>query len=154
MKTPLNNSPFWQTKKLDEMTPEEWESLCDRCGKCCLHKLEDEDNGDVYYTSVACKLLDTKSCTCSNYADRKKLVPECTVLTVNDIQHFHWLPATCAYRLINENKPLYNWHPLVSGAYQTTHKARASVKGWVVSENELGEEDDLEDYIIPHEMIR
>ncbi|WP_299725973.1 YcgN family cysteine cluster protein [uncultured Endozoicomonas sp.] len=152
MNNSLNSSPFWQTKSLEEMSAEEWESLCDRCGKCCLHKLEDEDTGDVYYTSVACKLLDTKSCQCTDYPNRKQIVPDCTVLTIKDIRHFHWLPDTCAYRLISENKPLYDWHPLISGSGKSIHTAGISVKGWALSENDIGD-DDLEDFIIPHQMV-
>ena len=134
------------------MTKNEWERLCDRCGRCCLHKLEDEETDDVYYTSVACKLLDTNSCSCSDYHHRKQLVPECTVLTINDLEHFHWLPQTCAYRLISEKKPLPYWHPLVSGSFDTVHQAGISVKDWVQSERDIAVED-LEDYIIPHQMI-
>ena len=152
MNDDLNQSPFWQTKRLEEMTASEWESLCDRCGKCCLHKLEDEDTSDVYYTSVACKLLDTDSCHCSNYPNRKQIVPDCTVLTIADVRHFHWLPETCAYRLISENKSLYDWHPLITGSDAAIHAADASVKDWVQSEKDIVG-DDLEDYIIPHTMI-
>ena len=149
----MTAKPFWETKALSEMTTAEWESLCDRCGRCCLHKLEDEDTDDVYYTSVACKLLDTSSCKCKDYPNRKDIVPECTVLTLKDVELFHWLPETCAYRLISERKPLFSWHPLVSGSDESVHQASISVKGWVHSENDIAE-DDFEDYIIPHTMIR
>ena len=107
----MTAKPFWETKSLSEMTAEEWESLCDRCGRCCLLKLEDEETGDVYYTSVACQLLDTNSCQCTDYSNRQAVVPECTVLTLKDVEQFHWLPETCAYRLIHENKQLFDWHP-------------------------------------------
>ncbi len=148
----LTQSPWWTTKTLAQMTPEEWESLCDRCGRCCLHKLEDEDTGEVYYTSVACKLLDTESCQCRDYTNRKQSVPDCTSLTVREIAQFHWLPPTCAYRLISEGQPLFDWHPLVSGYRESVHQAGISVKEWVQSENDIAEED-LEDFIIPHTMI-
>ena len=149
----MTAKPFWETKTLAEMTAGEWESLCDRCGRCCLHKLEDEDTDAVYYTSVACKLLDTTSCQCQDYPNRKDIVPECTVLTLKDVELFHWLPETCAYRLVSERKPLFDWHPLVSGSGASVHQAGISVQGWVHSENDIAE-DDLEDYIIPHCMIR
>ena len=148
----MNTPPFWQTKTLQEMTQNEWERLCDRCGRCCLHKLEDEETDDVYYTSVACKLLNTHSCQCSDYTNRKQQVPECTVLTISDIQHFHWLPKTCAYRLLSEKKPLPTWHPLVSDSFNSVHQAGISVQGWAQSERDITGEN-LEDYIIPHQMV-
>ena len=144
--------PWWATKTLEQMTPEEWESLCDRCGQCCLHKLEDEDTHEVYYTSVACTLLDTNNCQCRNYSNRKQIVPECTTLAIKDIAHFHWLVPTCAYRLISKGRPLFDWHPLVSGSSESVHQAGISVRGWAQSENDLAG-DDLRDYIIPHTMI-
>ena len=144
--------PWWTTKTLEQMTPEEWESLCDRCGRCCLHKLEDEDTLDVYYTSVACTLLDTDSCLCKDYPNRKQSVPECTALAIKDIAQFHWLAPTCAYRLISEGRPLFDWHPLVSGSSESVHQAGISVRGWAKSENDIAGED-LADYIIPHTMI-
>ena len=148
----MNTPPFWQTKTLQEMTQNEWERLCDRCGRCCLHKLEDEETDDVYYTSVACKLLNTHSCQCSDYTNRKQQVPECTVLTISDIQHFHWLPKTCAYRLLSEKKPLPTWHPLVSDSFNSVHQAGISVQGWAQSERDITGEN-LEDYIITHQMV-
>lgn len=144
--------PWWATKTLEQMTPEEWESLCDRCGRCCLHKLEDEESGEVYYTSVACTLLDTNSCQCRNYPNRQQIVPECTTLTTRDIAQFHWLVPTCAYRLISEGRPLFDWHPLVSGSSESVHQAGISVRGWALSENDIAG-DDLRDYIIPHTML-
>lgn len=132
------------------MTPDEWESLCDGCGLCCLHKLEDEETGDISFTNVACRLLDPKSCRCSNYPSRKKLVPDCIMLTPQDIPQFKWLPGSCAYRLVAEGKDLYPWHPLVSGSNKTVHKAGVSVRGWAISEREAG---DLQDHIIPRPDI-
>jgi uncharacterized cysteine cluster protein YcgN (CxxCxxCC family) len=121
--------PFWQRKSLDEMTRKEWESLCDRCARCCLIKLQDADTDEVSYTDVACKLLDTESCTCSKYTQRSKLVPDCLSLTPDLVRELAWLPSTCAYRLVAEGQDLYWWHPLVSGDPETVHLAGVSVRG-------------------------
>jgi len=138
---------FWAAKKLHEMTPEEFESLCDGCGKCCLHKLEDEDTGDVYYTKVACRYLDHDTCRCSQYQQRQQLVAECAVLTPESVKDTYWLPETCAYRLVAEGLPLFDWHPLVSGDPDSVHAAGMSVAGKVLAENSVAA-DDLEDYIV------
>lgn len=138
---------FWRTKNLQEMTSAEFESLCDGCGKCCLHKLEDDDNGDVYYTKVACRFLDHNSCQCQSYSNRQQQVPDCVVLTPQSVPQTYWLPETCAYRLIAANIPLFDWHPLVSGDPDSVHKAGMSVAGQVVHENKVNL-DDLEDYVV------
>jgi uncharacterized cysteine cluster protein YcgN (CxxCxxCC family) len=137
-------SAFWETTRLIDMDAAQWESLCDGCGKCCLHKLEDEDTGEVFVCNVACRLLDLETCQCRDYANRKQLVPDCTVLTLRHIEEFHWLPETCAYRLLAEGKPLFDWHPLISGDPQTVHSAGISVCGYVVSEEDV---DDLQQHI-------
>jgi uncharacterized protein len=137
--------PFWKRKKLTEMTLEEWESLCDGCAKCCLHKLEDVDTGEINYTNVACRLLDLKSCRCSNYVERTVMVPDCVELLPRNVGHLKWLPPTCAYRLIDEGKDLAWWHPLVSGDPDSVHKAGMSAKGRAVREQDAR---DLEDYIV------
>jgi uncharacterized cysteine cluster protein YcgN (CxxCxxCC family) len=129
--------PFWRTKSLKEMSKEEWESLCDGCARCCTVKFEDTDTGLVEFTDVACRQLDTKSCRCKNYAKRKTLVPDCIALTVRMIGKLHWLPSTCAYRLIDEGKDLHWWHPLVSGDPNSVHKAGISVRNKVVSEDKV-----------------
>lgn len=138
---------FWERKSLKELSPDEWESLCDGCGKCCLHKLEDDETGEVHYTCVACRYLDSGTASCQQYEQRLELVPECIDLQPEDVEQFHWLPQTCAYRLVSEGKPLYDWHPLISGDPSTVHKAGISVRGRVLAEGEVSE-DELEDYIV------
>ena len=139
--------PFWKTKKLNEMTRDEWESLCDGCARCCLHKLEDEDTGEIFYTNVACRLLDPITCRCSNYETRSRLVPTCLVLDAELAQQLNWLPPTCAYRLLAEGKDLEWWHPLVSGDRHVIHELGVSVRGSFIYETEVDIEQ-LEDYII------
>ncbi len=138
---------YWKRKTLAEMTHIEWEALCDGCARCCLHKLEDEDTGGVYYTGVVCRYLDEGACRCTNYAARSVLVPECVKLDLDRVDEFAWLPDTCAYRLIAESKPLGWWHPLVSGDPDTVHEAGISVRGRVISD-EYVPEDAYEEYII------
>ena len=138
---------FWNTKDLADMTETEWEALCDGCGRCCLNKLEDEDSGITFYTSVACHLLDTRSCRCRNYPARTSLVPDCLSLQPDSLAQIHWLPATCAYRRLAEGKPLEWWHPLVSGDPDTVHQAGISVRGRAISETGI-RPDQLEDYLI------
>lgn len=139
--------PFWQTKKLNEMSREEWESLCDGCGKCCLLKLEDDETGEIAYTDVICKLFDGETCTCTDYPNRTRRVPDCIALTPKNIQEIEWMPPTCAYRLLADGKELYDWHPLVSGERASVHRAGMSVRGRVLREGEVAD-DDLEDRIV------
>ena len=138
---------FWNTKTLCEMMPGEWESLCDGCGRCCLHKLEDVDTGLCYYTNVACRLLDTHSCRCSNYKGRLLTVADCMDLSKSRTRQFDWLPASCAYRRLANGQPLSWWHPLVSGDPETVHSAGISVRGRTVDEQQVSQ-DQLEDHII------
>ena len=140
--------PFWERKTLAEMTKAEWESLCDGCGRCCLLKLADEDGGNVVYTDVACRLLDLKTARCTDYRHRRAFVPECVRLTPNLAGSLGWLPPTCAYRLIDEGKDLYWWHPLVSGDPDTVHKAGISVRGRVTHSEDEIPDDQLEDHIV------
>lgn len=140
-------SYFWQRKTLSELSKEEWESLCDGCGKCCLHKLEDEDTDEVYYTCVACRYLDREKGGCKDYQNRLTNVPECLDLTPENRSELDWLPQTCAYRLVDEGKLLESWHPLISGDPNSVHQAGISVMGRVYAEDEVKEED-LEDYIV------
>jgi len=138
-------APFWRTKTLGEMTRAEWESLCDGCGRCCLHKLRDEDTEELGWTDVACRLLDTRSCRCTDYANRKARVPDCVKLTPRRVAEIDWLPPSCAYRLLAEGKDLPWWHPLVSGRPETVHEAGVSVRGKALPEREAGA---LEDHIV------
>ena len=139
---------FWADKTLAELSSGEWEALCDGCGKCCLHKLEDEDTGRLYYTDVACRLLDVRRCRCRDYAHRHEQVPDCLRLTLLEPESFHWLPKTCAYRLRFEGKPLFPWHPLISGDPASVHAASVSVSGWAVSEVDLPIDTDLQAHIL------
>lgn len=124
------------------MTADEWESLCDGCGRCCLHKLEDEDTGEVHYTDIACRLLDLGSCRCSRYAERRRLVPDCVRFTPALAATLSWLPSTCGYRRVVEGRDLAWWHPLVSGDPETVHQAGISVRGRAVPERRAGPPED------------
>jgi hypothetical protein len=135
---PTTGKSFWKTKTLWQMTEQEWESLCDGCGKCCLHKLEDPDGVSTHYTNIACRLLDDKTCQCGDYPNRKDYVPDCIKLTADDVGRFYWLPQTCAYRLLAENRDLPEWHPLISGDPDSVHKVGESVKGRTIPEHRAG----------------
>lgn len=141
------NEPFWEKKTFKEMTHEEWESLCDGCAKCCLHKIEDIDSGMVYTTDVACRLLDLKSCRCKDYRHRKELVSDCLQLTPEVLKEITWLPRTCAYRRLAEGRGLAWWHLLVSGDPDTVIRAGISVCGKVVPE-EMVKMADIEDRVV------
>ena len=130
--------PFWKTKTLAEMSTGEWESLCDGCAKCCLNKLKDADTGELFYTKVACILLDMEACRCTRYPERSRLVPDCVVLTSENVGELEWMPSTCAYRLVAEGKDLYWWHPLISGDPESVHKAGISIRGRAISERIAG----------------
>jgi uncharacterized protein len=130
--------PFWKTKRLDEMSRPEWESLCDGCGRCCLHKLRDEQTNALMFTNVACRLLDLNSCQCGDYPKRQRWVPDCVSLTPEGLKEIDWLPPSCAYRLVQEGKSLFWWHPLVSGNPETVHQAGVSVRGRAVTERKAG----------------
>ena len=132
-------SRFWEQRPLAKMSRDEWESLCDGCGKCCLHKLEDEETGEVFPTNVACRLLDRRNARCKDYRNRKRFVPDCVRLTPAALETIDWLPSTCAYRLVAAGQPLPDWHHLVSGSAESVHEAGISVRGWTVSEDDAGE---------------
>jgi uncharacterized cysteine cluster protein YcgN (CxxCxxCC family) len=143
---------FWETVPLDQMRPAEWEALCDGCGKCCLNKLEDPDTGEIAFTRIACRLFDDTTCRCGQYAIRKSIVPDCIVLTPGNIADIaYFMPASCAYRLRYEGRPLRDWHHLISGSRETVHDAGASVQSRTIPEWEV-DEDDWEDHIIEEEV--
>jgi uncharacterized cysteine cluster protein YcgN (CxxCxxCC family) len=142
------SEPFWRTKSLAEMTDAEWESLCDGCGRCCLNKLEEEDTGRIFFTDVACRLLDDHSCRCRDYPNRADQVPDCVRLTAANVAAIAWLPPTCAYRLVAQGRDLYWWHPLVSGDPDTVHAAGVSVRGRVSASEADVSDDELEDHLV------
>jgi uncharacterized cysteine cluster protein YcgN (CxxCxxCC family) len=127
------------------MTTQECESICDGCGKCCLNKLEDEDSGEIFFTSVVCNLIDLDSCRCTRYSERTTLVPECLDLKQHEFAEYNWLPATCAYRLLSDGKQLPSWHPLISGTEESVKEAGVSICSYAMKESEV---NDLEDHII------
>ena len=152
----MDNPPFWRTKRLTEMTSEEWESLCDGCGRCCLAKLEEDTgepespelNPDIYYTSVGCRLLDAQACRCTDYANRSTKVDDCVRLDPANVEEIGWLPPTCAYRLVEEGRDLAWWHPLVSGDPESVHVAGISVRGRVTASEDDIPVEQLEDHIV------
>ncbi|MEM7169004.1 MAG: YcgN family cysteine cluster protein [Pseudomonadota bacterium] len=139
--------PFWRRKSLSQMTPEEWESLCDGCGKCCLIKLEEVEEEKLYFTDVACHLLNCESCRCRDYKNRQRIVEDCVVLTPKTIEQVNFMPSSCAYRLLAEGKDLYWWHHLVCGDFETVHQAGMSARGRAVSEKKVPDAE-LEDHIV------
>jgi uncharacterized cysteine cluster protein YcgN (CxxCxxCC family) len=132
-------APYWKTKRLEEMSREEWEGLCDGCARCCLIKLEDEDTGDIHLTRLACKLLSVKSCRCTRYSERFAVMSDCVDLTPDKIATIKWLPVSCAYRRVADGRDLAWWHPLISGDPDTVHQAGISVKSFAMSEARVKE---------------
>lgn len=143
--------PFWKTKSFTEMSAEEWESLCDGCGRCCLMKYIEDGSEKVFYTNVACGLLDCDSCRCKSYQDRASIMLDCFTITPENIEKSNWLPSSCAYRMLYHKQNLDWWHPLVSGDNSTVHKASMSVRHRAISETELVCKE-YEDYIIDWEI--
>ena len=139
--------PFWERKSLEQMTPKEWESLCDGCGRCCLNKLEDEDTLEIFFTNVACQLLDGERCRCRQYKRRFSVVPDCLSLTPANVFENTALPKSCAYRRLSEGKSLADWHPLISGDPNSVHTAGISVRGRSFSEAFIPE-DQFEAHIV------
>ena len=144
----MSRDRFWE-KPLEALDRAEWEALCDGCGKCCLHKVENDISGEIHPTNVACRLLDRHSCRCSSYRTRRAFVPDCVRLSAANVARYQWLPSTCAYRLRAEGKPLPDWHPLLTGDPESVHRAGMSVRGWTVSEEEAG---DLEHHLVDREL--
>lgn len=140
---------FWETTPLAKLDRAQWEALCDGCGKCCLHKLEDEETGELMPTNVACRLLDRRMGRCSDYKHRHAYVSECVRLTPRLVEELDWLPTTCAYRLRGEGRPLPDWHYLVSGDPGAVHAAGESTRGWTVSEDDAG---DLEHHLVERDL--
>jgi uncharacterized cysteine cluster protein YcgN (CxxCxxCC family) len=136
---------FWEDVPLERLDRAQWEALCDGCGKCCIHKLEDDETGELHATNVACRLLDRRSGQCSDYKHRHAYVPECIRLTPARLKTMDWLPETCAYVLRADGRPLPAWHYLVCGDREEVHRAGASVRGWTISEDDAG---DLENHIL------
>jgi uncharacterized cysteine cluster protein YcgN (CxxCxxCC family) len=143
----MTDKPFWQVKTLAQMTPTEWESICDGCGRCCLNKLEEEDTGKIFYTDVGCRLFDDKTCQCKDYPNRQATVEDCLQLTPEVVPETPWLPPTCGYRLVSEGNDLYWWHPLVSGDPETVHIAGVSVRGRMSGTEETIPDEELEDHL-------
>lgn len=141
----MNEKQFWKHTPLEQMSRQQWESLCDHCAKCCLQKIEDIDSREIYFTNVCCRYLDHDTCQCTEYLKRSVLVPECVTLTPADLEEPYWLPSTCAYRLVAENRDLPDWHPLLTGDPDSTRKAGHQVGGRVVCETEA---DELEQHLI------
>jgi uncharacterized cysteine cluster protein YcgN (CxxCxxCC family) len=145
-------TPFWKTKRLEEMSATEWDSLCDGCGKCCLSKLEDEDTSEIYFTSVGCRLFDAGTCRCNDYENRLSIVADCVKLTPENVRTIAWLPSSCAYRLVAEGRDLHPWHHLISGDRNTVHEAGISVRGRVTaSEADIHEPDDYFEHMLDGE---
>ncbi len=144
----MDEKPFWERKSLEELTAEEWEALCDGCGRCCLYKFRDADSGEVLYTDVACRLLDLNLCRCADYANRFALEPGCIRLDAAGVRLLDWLPESCAYRRVALGRPLPDWHPLRSGDPYSTLRTGHSVAGWALSGRDVPEEV-VEDRLLP-----
>lgn len=142
----MADKPFWEAKRLDQLSVAEWEALCDGCGLCCLIRFEDEETGEVIPTRVHCKLFDADLCRCSNYPERKKHVPDCIKLTPWNVEDLEWMPKSCAYRRVWEGKPLPRWHPLLTGDPESVHKAGVGVRGQTISEVVLEDPEDALDF--------
>lgn len=132
---------YWETVPLEAMDQAQWEALCDGCGKCCMAKLIDEDTDNIVFTTVACRLFDADTCRCSDYHNRQQKVHDCVQLTPDNVHEIEWLPQTCAYRLVAEGRPLYDWHPLISGNPRTVHQASVSMRGRVTAHEQDMEQD-------------
>ena len=151
-KAEVDDRPFWKRKTMRQMTSEEWESLCDGCGRCCLNKLIEEDTDKLYYTDVGCRLLDGESCRCKDYKNRSAKVHDCVTLSTRNINRINWLPPTCGYKLVAAGKDLYWWHPLVSGDPDTVHQAGISIRGKMSATEETVPDDKLDEHLVSWPM--
>lgn len=140
---------YWQEKRLANLSDEEWEALCDGCGRCCLWKFEDEDTGELLFTDVACRLFDDERCRCTDYNHRFEQMPECLNIRAFTPEQYAWLPESCAYRLLFEGRPLCDWHPLIAGNADAVHAAGISMRGKTVSGENLSEEEAIARIIDP-----
>ena len=147
MKSSASESPYWEQKTLQDMSHEEWENLCDGCARCCLHKVEDADSRAIYYTRIACRLLDLETCRCQDYDHRRERVPDCLSITTTIVDKIHWLPESCAYRSLVEGRGLAWWHPLVSGDGRTVKQAGISICGKALTETAAALSE-IEDWIV------
>jgi len=138
---------YWETIPLDQLDEKQWESICDACAQCCAHKLQDEENEEVFLTNVVCQYLDTEQCQCRVYEDRNKLVPDCIQVTPDNAKALTWMPDTCGYKLLAQGKSLPDWHPLNTGDALSTQKANMTIKNKVICEKDI-DMDDLEDYLV------
>jgi uncharacterized cysteine cluster protein YcgN (CxxCxxCC family) len=148
----MSSKPFWEAKRLEQMTVQEWESLCDGCGLCCLVRFEDEETGEVIPSRVSCKLFDTNLCRCTDYENRKKHVPDCIKLTPWNIEELEWMPKSCGYRRVWEGRGLADWHPLISGDPESVHRAGVSIRGQTINEADLEREEDAVELLAPELM--
>ncbi len=148
----MPSKPFWEAKRLEQMTVQEWESLCDGCGLCCLVRFEDEETGEVIPSRVSCKLFDTNLCRCTDYENRKKHVPDCIKLTPWNIEELEWMPKSCGYRRVWEGRGLADWHPLISGDPESVHRAGVSIRGQTINEADLESEEDAVELLAPDLM--
>lgn len=140
---------YWETTALEDMTQQQWEALCDGCGKCCMSKLVDEDTDDIYFTTVACRLFDAESCRCMDYPNRQQKVSDCVQLTPANVREIAWLPQTCAYRLVAEGRPLYDWHPLLSGTPDSVHDASVSMRDRVTAhEQDMNSDEQYLEHLV------
>lgn len=129
------------------MNPEEWESLCDGCGLCCLVKIEDEETGEVFNTSVSCRQLDVETCRCHDYKNRLSDVAMCVQLSLENLPQLDWLPETCAYKRLNDRQELPPWHPLITKNKNSVHEAGFSAR-WFAQSEEYVHPDQLIDFVI------
>ena len=141
-----NLEKFWE-KPLSELDAQEWELLCDGCGRCCLKKFADDASEEIFYTRIVCRYLEQDSHRCGCYEERTKRVPECLDVKKMDMQFVNWMPDTCAYRLRFQDKDLFDWHPLLAGSREKMESENIAITGKVISEEYVHPEG-FEEHII------